>query len=142
MTRPRSGSPPAASRCSAEAGPRRGGRAGPADPASARRVGLRLRGFGFDGAATTSASARTQLRTQLQGGKSLADVAKAQNKDVAGLKAALKAALTKQLDQAVNDGHLTAAQRTKILAEVDERARRRHQRHAARRPDGPKFRWR
>ena len=31
------------------------------------------------------------LRTQLQSGKSLADVAKAQNKDVAGLKAAMDA---------------------------------------------------
>ena len=56
-----------------------------------------------------------------EAGKSLADVAKAQNKDVAGLKAAMKAAITKQLDQAVKDRKLTAGEKTKILADVDER---------------------
>jgi hypothetical protein len=80
------------------------------------------RGFGgLDGAATYLGLSEDALRTQLESGKSLADVAKAQNKDVAGLKAALKAALTKQLDQAVTDKKLTADQRTKILADVDAR---------------------
>jgi hypothetical protein len=82
-------------------------------------------GFGFggldDGVATYLGLSEDALRTQLQAGKSLADVAKAQNKDVAGLKAAMKTALTKQLDQAVTDKKLTAEQRTKILADADKR---------------------
>jgi hypothetical protein len=81
-------------------------------------------GFGFgglDGAATYLGLSEDALHTQLEAGKSLADVAKAQNKDVAGLKAAMKDALTKQLDQAVTDKKLTADQRTKILADADKR---------------------
>ncbi len=103
--------------------------------------------------ASTSASGSTRaatylglsedaLRTQLQSGKSLADVAKAQNKDVAGLKAAMKAAITKQLDQAVTDKRLTADERTKILADVDSRLDDLIAGKAPKRPDGPKFRWR
>src|SRR5689334_323155 len=82
------------------------------------------RGFAFgglDGAATYLGLSEDALHTQLESGKSLADVAKAQNKDVAGLKAAMKDDLTKRLDQAVTDKKLTADQRTKILAEVDKR---------------------
>ena len=33
----------------------------------------------------------------------------------------MKAAVTKQLDQAVKDKHLTEAQKTKILADIDKR---------------------
>ncbi len=69
-------------------------------------------------------------------------MAKAQNKDVAGLKAAMKTALSKRLDQAVTDKQLTAAQRTKILAEVDERLDDFINGTLPKRPDGPKFRWR
>jgi hypothetical protein len=78
-------------------------------------------GFGLDDAATYLGLTEDKLREQLEAGKSLADVAKAQNKDVAGLKAALKTAVTKKLDQAVKDGHLTEAQKTKMLAEIDKR---------------------
>jgi hypothetical protein len=78
-------------------------------------------GFGTDAAASYLGLSEDALRTQLQDGKSLADVAKAQNKDVAGLKAAMKAAITKQLDQAVTDKKLTAEERTKVLADVDTR---------------------
>jgi uncharacterized protein YaiL (DUF2058 family) len=78
-------------------------------------------GFGLDAAASYLGLSEDALRTQLQDGKSLADVAKAQKKDVAGLKAALKAAVTKQLDDAVADKRLTAEQRTKILADIDAR---------------------
>ena len=84
-------------------------------------------GLGFHGpelfgaAATFLGVTEAELRTQLEAGKSLADVAKAQNKDVAGLKAALKAEITKQLDQAVKDGHLTQAQKTEMLAKIDAR---------------------
>jgi hypothetical protein len=99
-------------------------------------------GFGLDAAATYLGLSEDALRTQLQSGKSLADVAKAQNKDVAGLKAAMKAAITKDLDQAVTDKKLTAEQRTKILADVDQRLDDIINRTAPKRPDGPKFRWR
>jgi len=85
---------------------------------------------------------QAELRTQLEAGKSLADVAKAQNKDVAGLKAAMKAAVTKQLDQAVTDKKLTADERTKILADVDKRLDDIINGTAPKRPDGPRFRWR
>jgi hypothetical protein len=81
-------------------------------------------GFGFGGidagVATYLGLSEDALHTQLQAGKSLADIAKAQNKDVAGLKAEMKDALTKQLDQAVTDKKLTADQRTKILADADK----------------------
>ena len=106
-----------------------------AAPASTRASGL-------DAAATYLGLSEDALRTQLQGGKSLADVAKAQNKDVAGLKAAMKAAVTKQLDQAVTDKKLTADERTKILADIDSRLDDIINGTAPKRPDRPKFRWR
>jgi hypothetical protein len=59
-----------------------------------------------------------QLRTQLEDGKSLADVAKAQGKTVAGLEEAIVAAATKKLDAAVATGKLTAAQETAMLADL------------------------
>ena len=61
------------------------------------------------------------LRTQLRDGKSLADIAKAKGKTTADLKAAMKTAITSELDQAVKDKKLTAEQRTKILADIDAR---------------------
>ncbi|HWK26250.1 MAG TPA: hypothetical protein VNS09_06800 [Solirubrobacter sp.] len=90
-----------------------GGPGGPGGP----RFGFQ----GLDGAASYLGLTEAQLRDQLGSGKSLADIAKAQNKDVAGLKTALKDALTKRLDEAVKDGHLTADQRTKILEGIDQR---------------------
>jgi hypothetical protein len=59
-----------------------------------------------------------QLRTQLDAGKSLADVAKAQGKTVAGLEDAIVAAATTKLDAAVTAGKLTAAQETTMLADL------------------------
>jgi hypothetical protein len=59
-----------------------------------------------------------QLRTQLDAGKSLADVAKAQGKTVVGLEDAIVAAATKKLDAAVAAGKLTAAQETTMLADL------------------------
>ncbi|WP_028065896.1 hypothetical protein [Solirubrobacter soli] len=78
-------------------------------------------GLGLDTAATYLGLSEDALRTQLENGKSLADVAKAQNKDVAGLKTAMKDAVTKQLDQAITDKKLTADQKAKILADIDKR---------------------
>jgi hypothetical protein len=97
-----------------------GGRGGPGGPE--RGPGGRgFGGFGLDDAAGYLGLTDYQLREQLTAGKSLADVAKAQNKDLAGLKAALKTAFTTKLDQAVKDGHLTEAQKTEMLADVDKR---------------------
>ena len=99
-------------------------------------------GFGFEGAADYLGLTQAQLREQLQDGKSLADVAKAQNKDVAGLKAALKAKAATRLDEAVKAGHLTEAEKTKFLADVDERLDDLINGTPPKRPDGPKLRWR
>ena len=84
-------------------------------------------GFGFGPGMSLSAAATflglsdADLRTQLRDGKSLADVAKAKGKTTADLKAAMKTAITTELDKAVTDKKLTADQRTKILADIDAR---------------------
>jgi hypothetical protein len=81
-------------------------------------------GFGgpasLDAAATALGLKAPELRTKLEAGKSIADVAKDQGKDIADVKSAIKAAVTKQLDAAVSAGRLTAAQRTEELAELDQ----------------------
>jgi|SRR5579859_590942 len=76
-----------------------------------------LHGDVLDAAATYLGLTDDQLRTQLESGKSLADVAKAQNKSVDGLKQAMIAAVQSKLDQAVKDGRLTADQRDQLLAD-------------------------
>src|SRR4051794_23049713 len=83
--------------------------------------------FGFGDGKSLSAAAKflglsdADLRTQLRDGKSLADIAKDKGKSTADLKAAMKTAITSELDQAVKDNKLTADQRTKILADIDAR---------------------
>lgn len=62
-----------------------------------------------------------ELRTQLSGGKTLADVAKAQGKTVAGLVAALVADEKKELQEAVSSGRLTQAQADAMLANAQAR---------------------
>ena len=62
-----------------------------------------------------------QLLQKLAGGKTLADVAKAQNKSVDGLKQAMIASAQKSLDQAVKDGRLTKAQADQELTELKTR---------------------
>jgi hypothetical protein len=84
-------------------------------------------GFGFGPGMSLSAAAKflglsdADLRTQLRDGKSLADIAKAKGKTTADLKAALKTAITDELDQQVKDNKLTADQRTQLLADLDSR---------------------
>jgi hypothetical protein len=63
----------------------------------------------------------TELRTQLQSGKSLAQVAAAQGKSVTGLKDAILAAAKTRLDQAVAAGRLTAAQEQALLDRLKTR---------------------
>jgi hypothetical protein len=99
---------------------------------------------GLDGAAAAKALGLTesQLRTQLQT-KSLAAIAKAQGKDLADVKAAVKAALTKRLDADVKAGRITDAQRDEMLSgfseHFDEEATEVHARgdHGRGGPDGP-----
>ena len=56
-----------------------------------------------------------ELRTQLQAGKSLADVAHAQGKPVSGLKDAILAAMTSRINA---NSALTAAQQTAIITQM------------------------
>jgi hypothetical protein len=78
-------------------------------------------GVSLDAAATYIGVTSTELRTQLDAGKTLAAIATANGKTTDGLKAALTAAATKDLDAAVTAGKLTAAQETTILADLPTR---------------------
>jgi len=78
-------------------------------------------GPGLDAAASFLGVTEGKLRTELQSGKTLAEVAKAEGKTVVGLVDALVTAATKRLDQAVADGRLTKAQRDEIVASLEER---------------------
>ena len=62
-----------------------------------------------------------KLLEQLTSGKSLADVAKAQDKSVDGLKKAMVADAKTRLDQAVEDGMLTEAQAKEKLDAIESR---------------------
>jgi hypothetical protein len=62
-----------------------------------------------------------QLRTQLESGKSLAQVAQAHGKSVDGLIGALFAAAKEKLDKAVSAGRLTKAQETEMLGALKDR---------------------
>jgi hypothetical protein len=73
------------------------------------RGGAGLHG-GLEEAATYLGLTSAKLREQLAAGKSLADVAKAQGKGVAGLQDALAQAARTHLQQAVKDGRITRAQ--------------------------------
>ena len=67
-------------------------------------------------AATYLGVTEAQLMTQLQGGTTLAAIAKAKGKTVDGLVAALVADEQKELDAAVQAGRLTDAQAKELLA--------------------------
>jgi uncharacterized protein (DUF433 family) len=64
---------------------------------------------------------QADLRDALEGGATLAQVAKDENRSVDGLVGALVAATTKKLDEAVADGLLTKAQRDRIASSLKER---------------------
>jgi AraC-like DNA-binding protein len=81
--------------------------------------------FGFFGNLTAAADylglTEAQLQSQLEGGKSLAQVAQAQGKSVSGLVDALVAAAKTRLDEAVAAGRLTQAQETEMLDGLRDR---------------------
>jgi hypothetical protein len=74
---------------------------------------------GLDAAAKYLGLTDAQLRQQLRSGKSLADVAKARNKSLDGLKTAIKDAAKTKLDKAVAAKKLTQAQENNILSRLD-----------------------
>jgi hypothetical protein len=85
--------------------------------------GLRFKtgpGGALDAAASALGLKRDDLVSKLRDGKSIADVAKDQNKSLDDVKKAITAGVTKDLDQAVTDKKLTSDQRDKILKELDE----------------------
>jgi len=73
---------------------------------------------GLDAAASYLGLTEAQLRSDLESGKTLAQVAAAQGKPLAGLKQALLADAKSHLDQAVKDGKLTAAQEQQMLTDL------------------------
>jgi hypothetical protein len=81
--------------------------------------------FGFFGALDTAASylglTEDQLRTELESGKTLAQIAQDHGKSAAGLIDALVASAKQKLDQAVADGRLTKAQETEMLNGLKDR---------------------
>jgi hypothetical protein len=77
--------------------------------------------FGIDAAASYLGLTEAQLRTDLESGKTLAQVAAAQGKSVDGLKQALLADAKSHLDQAVRDGKITAAQEQQMLNDLSSR---------------------
>lgn len=89
-------------------------------PGGFHRFGHGL-GTGLSAAASYLGLSVAQLGDSLAGGKSLADVAKAQGKSVDGLKQAIVDAAKKKLDQAVSNGALTSEQEQSILARLESR---------------------
>ena len=84
--------------------------------------GIHMHGFPHLGAAATYLGvSESDLQTQLEGGKTLADVAKAEGKTVDGLVSALVADEKKELDQAVKDGQITQAQADEMLSGAKDR---------------------
>jgi urease accessory protein UreF len=75
----------------------------------------------LDAAASYLGLTEAQLETQLENGKSLAQVAKDRGKSVDGLIQALVDQATKRLDAAVAAGRLTKAQEQQILVGLKQR---------------------
>ncbi len=86
-----------------------------------RGFGAGIRARGLDAAAKYLGLTDAQLLTQLRSGKSLAQIATAQNKSVSGLTSTLKADIKTRLDKAVAAKNLTSAQEQKILSRLDQR---------------------
>jgi hypothetical protein len=78
-------------------------------------------GIGLDAAAKYLGLTQAQLRQKLTSGQSLADVAKAQKKDVTGLQDAITADAKSRLDKAVADKKLTQAQADGLLSALKSR---------------------
>jgi len=80
-------------------------------------------GHGLDAAASYLGLSEDQLRTQLENGKTLADVAKTQSKSVDGLVDAILANAKQHLDAAVKAGRITKSQEDSILSDMKARTK-------------------
>jgi polyhydroxyalkanoate synthesis regulator phasin len=78
---------------------------------------------GLDAAATYLGVSEDELRTELESGKSLADVARAKGKSVDGLVDTLVADAKKHLDEDVSEGDLTREQADELLSRLEEGVR-------------------
>jgi hypothetical protein len=78
-------------------------------------------GFGLSTAADYLGLSESELRAQLEAGKTLAEIAKAQGKSVDGLVSALLADVKEKLDAAVASGRLTRAQADQMLSDAKQR---------------------
>jgi len=97
------------------AGDRAFGHDGPGDHGpGGSRFGVDLVGT----AATYLGVKAADLHATLRGGKSLAQVVKAHGKSLDGLKQALTASISTQLDAAIKAGRLTTAQKKSMLAQL------------------------
>jgi polyhydroxyalkanoate synthesis regulator phasin len=76
---------------------------------------------GLDAAAKYLGLTEAQLESLVNGGKTLAQIAKAEGKSVAGLKAALLKDARTKLDDAVTDGHLSKADEQQVLKDMEKR---------------------
>jgi len=88
-------------------------------------LGPARHGFGFrlpglDAVASYLGLSEDALRQQLVSGRSLADIAKAQGKSVAGLEKTITDTATTKLDAAVAKGYLTKEQEQSILSELKD----------------------
>ena len=93
---------------------------------------------GLDAATTYLGLSESALRTQLQSGKTLGEIADATSgKSKAGLIAALVAAENSHLAQAVKDGQLTQAQADAMSANIEARVTDLVNGKMPARPDGP-----
>lgn len=79
------------------------------------------RGVELDAAATYLGLSEAALRTRLQSGDTLAEIATAQGRTSAALVAALVAAAKTDLGAKVAEGRITEAQRATILADLQSR---------------------
>ncbi len=102
----------------ARKGLHRGMRPGFAGPMRAGLLGL------ADDAAKALGLTRRQLLTQLRQGKTMGAIAKAQNKDLADVRAAIRDGAKTRLDKAVADKELTQKQADKLLAHLDTHLKR------------------
>ena len=93
------------------------GLGGPGGPGLRFKVGP---GGALDAAASALGLEREDLISKLRDGKSIADVAKDQNKSVDDVKKAITDGVAKELDQAVTDKKLTSDRRDKIVKELGE----------------------
>jgi hypothetical protein len=113
------------------------GPGGPGGPGHFERHGPGGPFGGLDAAAKYLGVTEAKLHQQLEAGKSLADVAKAEGKSVDGLEQAIKDSAKAHLDDAVKAKRLTQAQADRILKDLDSRV---GDLVAGKRPDHPGFR--